>query len=280
MDRTAGIERSIIKKYRKDIWNKFIEAVTKYKLINKNDKIAVCISGGKDSFLMAKLLEELQKHGHTPFSLEYIVMNPGYNKENSDKIKENAEILKLPVKIFESDIFAVTENMGDNPCYMCARMRRGHLYNYAKSLGCNKIALGHHFNDMIETVLMGMLYSGQFNTMMPKLHSANFEGMELIRPLYCVKEESIISWAKYNNLQFIACACRLTKATALNGEQSSYRLKVKNLIKELKKDNSLVDINIFKSAHGVNLDQIIEYKKDGVKHSFLENYENNSCIKK
>ena len=265
------IEKSIIKKFRKEIWNRFIEAVNNYELIEKNDKIAVCISGGKDSFLMAKLLEELQKHGHTEFSLEYIVMNPGYNHENALKIEENAKLLNLPIKIFNSEIFNVTENCGGNPCYLCARMRRGHLYSYAKELGCNKIALGHHFDDVIETTLMGLLYSGQFNTMLPKLKSQNFEGLELIRPMYCIREKDIISFARYNSLDFIACACALTEKDK-NKELESYRKKVKNLISELKKDDPLVDINIFKSVHNVNIDQIIGYKKDGQKYSFLENY--------
>ena len=265
------IEKSIIKKFRKEIWNRFIEAVNNYELIEKNDKIAVCISGGKDSFLMAKLLEELQKHGHTEFSLEYIVMNPGYNQENALKIEENAKHLNLPIKIFNSEIFNVTENCGGNPCYLCARMRRGHLYSYAKELGCNKIALGHHFDDVIETTLMGLLYSGQFNTMLPKLKSQNFEGLELIRPMYCIREKDIISFARYNGLDFIACACALTEKDK-NKELESYRKKVKNLISELKKDDPLVDINIFKSVHNVNIDQIIGYKKDGKKYSFLENF--------
>ena len=265
------IEKSIIKKFRKEIWNRFIEAVNNYELIEKNDKIAVCISGGKDSFLMAKLLEELQKHGHTEFSLEYIVMNPGYNQKNALKIEENAKLLNLPIKIFNSEIFNVTENCGGNPCYLCARMRRGHLYSYAKELGCNKIALGHHFDDVIETTLMGLLYSGQFNTMLPKLKSQNFEGLELIRPMYCIREKDIISFARYNGLDFIACACALTEKDK-NKELESYRKKVKNLISELKKDDPLVDINIFKSVHNVNIDQIIGYKKDGKKYSFLENF--------
>ena len=266
------IEKSLIKRYRKRIWNRFIEAVTTYDLIQKDDKIAVCISGGKDSFLMAKLLEELKKHGHTPFSLEYIVMDPGYNQENADKIYENAKKLNIPIKVFKSDIFEVTERVEGAPCYLCARMRRGCLYSYAQSLGCNKIALGHHFDDAIETTLMGMLYSGQFNTMLPKLKSTNFEGMELIRPLYCVREKDIISWSEFAELSFIACACRLTEGVE-NKEMQSYRKKVKALIKELKEEDDLVDINIFKAAHNVNIDQIIGYKKDGKKHTFLEFYD-------
>ena len=266
------IERSLIKRYRKKIWNKFIEAITTYDLIKENDKIAVCISGGKDSFIMAKLLEELQKHGHTKFELEYIVMNPGYNQENAALIDENAKKLNIPIKVFHSDIFEVTENIGGSPCYLCARMRRGCLYSYAKSLGCNKIALGHHFDDVIETTLMGMLYSGQFNSMLPKLKSTNFEGMELIRPLYCIKESDIIAWANFAELKFIACACKLTEGV-VNKELTSYRKKVKALIKELKKEDDLVDINIFKSMHNVNLDQIAGFKYKGKKHSYLEFYD-------
>lgn len=271
MDELTLIERSIIKKFRKQLWNRFIEAVQNYELINKGDKIAVCISGGKDSFLMAKLLEELMRHGHTSFSLEYIVMNPGYNAENLEKIKQNGEKLGLPLRIFESDIFKVTESIGGNPCYLCARMRRGHLYSYAQKIGCNKIALGHHFDDAVETVLMSMLYSGQINAMLPKLHSTNFEGMQLIRPLYCIREEDIKAWAAYNNLSFIACACRLTSSAA-RGDLFSYRLKVKQLIKDLKADDPLVDINIFKSVHNINLNKIIGYSKDGRRRSFLDEY--------
>lgn len=221
---------------------------------------------------MAKLLEELQKHGHTKFELEYIVMNPGYNEENARLIEENAKKLNIPIKVFNSDIFEVTEKVGGSPCYLCARMRRGCLYSYAKSLGCNKIALGHHFDDVIETTLMGMLYSGQFNSMMPKLKSTNFEGMELIRPLYCVREADIIAWANFAELKFIACACKLTEGVE-NKELTSYRKKVKALIKELKKDDDLVDINIFKSMHNVNLDQIVGFKKGEEKHLFLEYYD-------
>lgn len=264
-------EKSIIKTYRSCIWNKFIQAVKNYDLIQDGDRIAVCISGGKDSFLMAKLFAELQKHGKQNFTPVYISMDPGYNRQNREKIEYNAKLLNLDIKYFKSDIFGVTEKVGGNPCYLCARMRRGHLYSFAKENGCNKIALGHHFNDVIETVLMGMLYSGQYATMMPKLKSTNFMGMELIRPLYCIKEDDIKKWAKYNGLEFIACACRLTEKSAA-GEMDSYRLKTKNLIARLKKEDPLVDINIFKSAHNVSLDQVIEYKQNGVRHNFRERY--------
>lgn len=278
MNRQTEIERSLIKRFRKDIWNRFIEAVQSYKLINEGDKIAVCISGGKDSFLLAKLMQELQRHGHTDFDLEFICMDPGYNPENRAKIEENCKLMGIPIKIFESNIFETVVGIEQSPCYLCARMRRGHLYSFANSLGCNKIALGHHFNDAIETALMGMLYSGQFQTMMPKLHSTNFEGMELIRPLYCVREDDIKAFARYNNLEFLNCACRFTenlnKAQSVSEkEEASKRYKCKELIKELKKDNDLIDINIFRSFHRVNLNTIIGYTKDGNDKTFLDEYE-------
>ncbi|MBQ4154179.1 MAG: tRNA 2-thiocytidine biosynthesis protein TtcA [Clostridia bacterium] len=278
MDRCREIERSLIKRFRKDIWNRFIEAVQSYELINEGDKIAVCISGGKDSFLLAKLMQELKRHGHTDFDLEFICMDPGYNPKNRAKIEENCKLMEIPVKIFESNIFEAVVNIEQSPCYLCARMRRGHLYSYAKGLGCNKIALGHHFNDAIETALMGMLYSGQFQTMMPKLHSTNFEGMELIRPLYCVREDDIKAFARYNNLEFLNCACRFTEnlgkaQTVSEKEEASKRYKCKELIKELKNDNDLIDINIFRSFHRVNLNTIIGYTKDGKDKTFLDEYE-------
>lgn len=278
MNRQTEIERSLIKRFRKDIWNRFIEAVQSYKLINKGDKIAVCISGGKDSFLLAKLMQELQRHGHTDFNLEFICMDPGYNPENRAKIEENCKLMGIPIKIFESNIFETVVGIEQSPCYLCARMRRGHLYSFAKGLGCNKIALGHHFNDAIETALMGMLYSGQFQTMMPKLHSTNFEGMELIRPLYCVREDDIKAFARYNNLEFLNCACRFTEnlnksQSVSEKEEASKRYKCKELIKELKKDNDLIDINIFRSFHRVNLNTIIGYTKDGNDKTFLDEYE-------
>jgi len=277
MDRCTEIERSLIKKFRKSVWNRFIEAVQSYELINEGDKIAVCISGGKDSFILAKLMQELQKHGHTEFKLEFICMDPGYSPANRKKIEENCELMQIPVKIFESDIFAAVENIEQSPCYLCARMRRGHLYSFARDLGCNKIALGHHFNDAIETALMGMLYSGQFQTMMPKIHSTNFKGMELIRPLYCVREDDIKAFARYNNLEFLNCACRFTEklgeAGAIDREGISKRYKCKELIKELKKEDDLVDINIFRSFHRVNLSTIIGYHQKGEEHSFLDWYD-------
>ncbi|MBQ2676766.1 MAG: tRNA 2-thiocytidine biosynthesis protein TtcA [Clostridia bacterium] len=273
MERHIEIERSIIKKYRKSIWNRFVMGIKDYQLINSGDKIAVCISGGKDSMLMAKCIQHLQKYSDVPFEVEYIVMDPGYNPENRQRIIDNAKTLDIPIKIFDSPIFDVVSNVGGSPCYLCARMRRGYLYKQAQSLGCNKIALGHHFDDVIETILMSMLYAAEIKTMMPKLHSTNYEGMELIRPLYMVKEEDIIAWSKYNNLEFIRCACKFTEACA-NDEMDSKRLEMKQLIKDMKKVNKNVDINIFRSIHNVNLATVIGHKKcDGDEvHSFLETY--------
>lgn len=267
------IERSIVKKYRKSIWNPFVEAVKKYKLINEGDRIAVCISGGKDSMLLAKLMQQMQKYSEVPFELEFIVMDPGYNAENRRKIELNADRLKIPIKIFETDIFDIADSVSsDSPCYLCARMRRGHLYSNAQKLGCNKIALGHHFNDVIETTLIGMFYGSQIQAMLPKLHSTNFEGMELIRPLYCIKEDDIISWARYNGLEFIRCACKLTeRCESDNG--SSKRREIKLLIKSLKKDNPNIDKSIFNSIHAVCLDTMPGYKADGKEHSFLDDYD-------
>lgn len=272
MSRYKEIERSIIKKYRKLIWGRFVRGVEEYQLIKDEDKIAVCISGGKDSFLLAKCLEELKRHGKVNFELKYIVMNPGYKQKNIDKIIENAKILNIPIEVFESDIFAVVDKIAQkNPCYMCARMRRGYLYNKAKELGCNKIALGHHYDDVIETILLSMIYGAEVKTMMPKLHSTNFPGMELIRPMYLIKEEDIISWAKYNELEFINCACRFTeKATSID---ASKRLEMKNLIKNFRKINKNIDQNIFKSVENINLDAIIAYKTKDIKHSFLDDYD-------
>ncbi len=273
MERFKEIERSIIKRYRKKIWNNFIGGVQEYELIKANDKIAVCISGGKDSWLMAKCLQELCRHSEVPFSLEFIVMDPGYNKENRALIEQNAEILNVPVTIFESDIFDITESVGGAPCYLCARMRRGCLYSKAKEMGCNKIALGHHFDDAIETLLMSMMYSSEIKTMLPKLHSTNFEGMELIRPLYKVKEKDIISWAEYNDLHFLQCACKLTAKDASH-ELDSKRKETKELIKYIKTINPEMDENVFRSMHNVNLSQIVGYRDSdsGEKHSFLEKY--------
>ena len=269
------VERSISKKYRKKLWNPFVEAVKRYKLVNEGDKVAVCISGGKDSMLMAVLFRMLQRFSDVPFELTYLVMDPGYNELNRKKIEENAELLHIPITVFESDIFEVANNTDNNPCYLCARMRRGALYAKAKEMGCNKIALGHHLSDVIETTVMAMFYSSQLQGMMPKLHSQNFEGMELIRPMYCINEENILAWMNYNELEFIQCACRFTENYTLtnNAEGESKRQEVKMLIRELKKDNPNIEKSIFRSIHAVNLDMFPGYKTDGQEHSFLENYE-------
>ena len=268
------IERSIIKKYRKVIWNPFISAVKEYNLINTGDKIAVCISGGKDSMLLAKLMQMLQKISDIPFDLIFLVMDPGYSGENRQKIESNASLMHIPVTVFESDIFAVANSTDKTPCYLCARMRRGHLYNKAKELGCNKIALGHHLSDVIETTLIGMFYGSQLQAMMPKLHSQNFEGMELIRPMYCINEEDILAWKRYNNLEFLQCACRFTESCTMpdNSDVSSKREEIKELIKNLKRDNPNIEKSIFKSIHSVCLDTFPAYKTGGEKHSFLDNY--------
>ena len=276
MERYREIERSIIKKYHKNIWCKFVEGVKEYKLVNEGDKIAVCISGGKDSMLMAKCLQELKRHGKYNFELEFMVMDPGYNTINRQKIEENAEILNIPIKIFETDIFDVVFDIEKNPCYLCARMRRGHLYKQAQDLGCNKIALGHHFDDVIETILMGMFYGGQVQTMMPKIHSTNFEGMELIRPLYMVREADILSWKNYNSLEFIQCACRFTENCFISDddeEGGSKRREIKILLKKLRKKSPLIDKNIFRSVENINLNTIISYQKDGATHHFLDEYD-------
>ena len=267
------IERSIIKKYRKELWTPFIVAVKRYELVQAGDKIAVCISGGKDSMLMAKLMQELQRHSDVPFELVFLVMDPGYNEINRHKIESNAALLEIPVTIFETNIFEVANNSEKSPCYLCARMRRGYLYKEAQALGCNKIALGHHFNDVIETTLMSMLYGAEIKTMLPKLHSTNFAGMELIRPLYLVREEDIISWGKYNNLHFLQCACRFTERTE-HHEEDSARREMKRLIAEMKQHNKNVDINIFRSMHNVNLATAVGYRMgdDDELHSFLEKY--------
>ncbi len=275
MERYLDIEKSIIKKFRKEIWGKFIKAVQDYELIKENDNIMVCISGGKDSFLMAKCIEELIKHGKFPFNAHYVVMDPGYNEVNRKKIEENAKILNVPVEIFDSDIFDVVSRVSfKNPCYMCARMRRGFLYAKAKELGCNKIALAHHFNDVIETTLLSMFYAGEIRTMVPKLHSENFEGLELIRPMYLVHEENVVSWAKYNKLSFINCACRFTENCSLNDDDTtSKRREMKKLIKKMIEANPNADINVFRSMENVNLDCVLGYTKDGEKHDFLDEYE-------
>lgn len=265
------IEKSIIKKYRKEIWAKFIKAINEYELIEENDKIAVCISGGKDSFLLAKCMQEIKRHGKVDFDLVYLVMDPGYNPKNRELILKNADILGLDINLFESDIFSIVENIEESPCYLCARMRRGFLYSKAQELGCNKIALGHHFDDVIETVLLNMFYGSEIKSMMPKLHSTNFAGMELIRPLYLVKEADIISWAKNANLEFLNCACKFTEKNMSN-EQDSKRIEMKNLIKELKKTNKNVDNNIFKSVCNINLNTVISYKKDKKIYDFKDEY--------
>ena len=268
------IERSIIKKYRKELWTPFIVAVKRYELVQAGDRIAVCISGGKDSMLMAKLMQELQRHSDVPFELVFLVMDPGYNEINRQKIESNAELLHIPVTIFESNIFAVANNTDKNPCYLCARMRRGHLYSKAKELGCNKIALGHHFNDVIETTVMAMFYGAQLQAMLPKLHSSNFEGMELIRPMYCIHEEDIIRWKNAHGLEFIQCACRFTEncAASEDGSGNSKRQEVKTLLRRLKRDNPNIENSIFRSIHAVALDTMPGYKSEGVEHSFLERF--------
>lgn len=274
MERYKEIERSIIKKYRKEIWAKFIKAVKDYKLINENDRVMVCISGGKDSFLLAKCVQELQKHGGIPFEACYVCMNPGYNEANKIKIFENAKILDINLEMFDSDIFEVANSLNEkSPCYMCARMRRGHLYNKAKELGCNKIALGHHFDDVIETTLLSMFYGSEVKTMLPKLHSENFENIELIRPLYLVKENSILAWAKYNNLEFINCACKFTERVSLSDEPVSKRKEMKELIKYLRELNPDIDYNIFKSLDNINLNCVLGTKKNGIYKSFMDEYD-------
>ncbi|MBQ8295934.1 MAG: tRNA 2-thiocytidine biosynthesis protein TtcA [Clostridia bacterium] len=269
------IERSIITTYRKTLWSPFVLAVKKYRLIESGDKIAVCISGGKDSMLLAKLMQELHRHSETPFELVFLVMDPGYNAENRKRIEENAALLNVPITVFESDVFAAADSAcAEAPCYLCARMRRGHLYAKAKELGCNKIALGHHKSDVIETTVMGMLYGGQIQGMLPRIKSSNFAGMELIRPMYCVLERDVVRWAEHNGLQFIACACKFTQ-NMTGGEEDtcSARRKVKGLIEELRKENDNVENNIFQSIHNVQLDTLAEYKQNGKKHSFLEKFD-------
>lgn len=275
MERYQEIERSIIKTYRGRLWAPFIKAVKEYELIKPNDKICVCISGGKDSMLMAKLFQELKRHSDFEFEVKYLVMNPGYNEMNLNQIKKNIEILNIPAEIIDTDIFEIANNQEKNQCYLCAKMRRGALYKLAKNLGCNKIALGHHYDDVIETILMNMLNAGSFQTMLPKLHSDNYEGMELIRPLYLIRENDVKAWAKANDLRFIMCACRFTEACSVDGEiNASKRLTTKHLIQELKKNyNANVEKNIFSAASNVNMNKIIGFKKDGVKHSFLEEYD-------
>lgn len=275
MERYEEIERSIITKYRKPLWRKFIRGINDYDLIQEGDKIAVCISGGKDSMLLAKLMQEVQRHGKIPFELVFLVMDPGYNEINRQTIENNAKLLNIPITIFETQIYDIVAEVDDSPCYLCARMRRGYLYKHAQALGCNKIALGHHFDDVIETILMGMLYGGQIQTMMPKLHSTNHPGMQLIRPMYLVKEADIIAWMRYNDLQFIQCACRLTENCTLcdNGGGGSKRQEMKALIKKFRQTNPSIDMNIFRSVHDVNLDTIIGYHDKNRSYNFLDDYD-------
>ena len=269
------VELSIRKKFKKKIWSKFTKAVREYELVKEGDRIAVCISGGKDSMLMAKLFQELKRHNKFNFEVKFLVMDPGYSPENRKVIEENARKMKIPIQIFESNIFESVFEIEKSPCYICARMRRGYLYNFAQQMGCNKIALGHHYDDVIETILMGMLYSAQVQTMMPKLHSTNFEGMELIRPMYLIREDDIKAWRDYNDLHFIQCACKFTDTctTCNNEENQSKRMEIKKLIAELKKTNPFVEGNIFKSVETVNLDTVVGYKAKGVRHNFLDTYD-------
>ena len=275
MERIKEIERSIIKTYRKELWAKFVRALDDYELLSPNDKVCVCISGGKDSMILAKLFQELHRHSKFEFELKFLMMNPGYNKENLDLIMHNLEVLNIPAHIVESNIFEVANSQEKNPCYLCARMRRGVLYKAAKELGCNKIALGHHYDDVIETTLMNMLNSGSFQTMVPKLHSLNFEGMELIRPMYMIREKDIIKWANHNELKFIQCACKFTEELHNNVDEiSSKRYETKELIQSLISYNELVEQNIFMAAHNVTIDMVVGDKKDGVIHNFKDEYKN------
>ena len=276
------IERALIKKFRKPIWRKFTQAINDYELIQEGDKIAVCISGGKDSMLLAKLMQELQRHGKFPFELVFLVMDPGYNPRNRKKIEDNAKLLNIPITIFESPIFNSVVEIEDNPCYLCARMRRGYLYKNAQDLGCNKIALGHHFDDVVETILMGMIYGAQIQTMMPKLHSTNFEGMQLIRPMYLIKEEDILAWRDYHGLEFLQCACRFTEkiSEAGDGIGESKRQEMKMLMKQFRDTSRHIEMNIFRSVENVNLSTVIAYKKDGVEHHFLETYDRRRKFRK
>jgi len=276
MERYEEIEKSLKKKYRSSIWCRFTSGINEYQLVKEGDKIAVCISGGKDSMLMAKLFQELKKHNKFEFELVFLVMDPGYNPINREMIKKNLKLLNIEATIFESQIFDSVADIEKSPCYLCARMRRGHLYHHAKELGCNKIALGHHYDDVIETILMGMLYGGQIQTMMPKLKSSNFEDMELIRPMYLIREEAIISWKLYNDLQFIQCACRFTENCMISDNEggASKRQEMKTLLKKFRQTSPYIESNIFKSVENVNLNTIISYKQDGVKHHFLDDYDN------
>ena len=274
-------ELSLVKKFRQGIWSRFLKGIKAYELIQQGDKIAVCISGGKDSMLMAVCMKRLQRYSKIPFQVEYIVMDPGYNQKNREKIIENAKALEIPIKIFDTGIFNAVVKVEQNPCYLCARMRRGYLYKYAQDLGCNKIALGHHFDDVIETILMGMLYGSQVQTMMPKIHSENFEGMQLIRPLYMVREDDIIRWAKYNSLEFIQCACRFTENVKEeeDGSSNSKRHEIKMLLRQLREINPAVDMNIFRSVENVNLQTIISYHIGDEYHHFLDNFPQGKSVR-
>lgn len=275
MEKHIEVERSIIKKYRKDIWKRFIAGINEYEMLKPGDKVAVCISGGKDSMLLAKCIQHLQKHSDFPFEAKYMVLDPGYSKENLERIIDNAKMLDIPIEICNANIFDYVADIENSPCYMCARMRRGHLYKNAKLLGCNKIALGHHFDDVIETILLSMIYGAEIKTMMPKLHSTNFEGMELIRPLYMVREADIIAWARYNNLEFLQCACKFTSENQLQSdhETQSKRKEMKELISRFRKINSNIEMNIFRSVHNVNLETVIGYRKGDYKYNFLDDYD-------
>lgn len=272
--RVKEIEKSIIVKYRKDIWRKFNKAIEEYELVKNDDKIAICISGGKDSMLLAKCFQELKRHGKIKFELVFLLMDPGYTKEVMDLIYKNIKILDIPITIFKSNIFDVVEKHGgDTACYLCAKMRRGCLYSEAEKLGCNKIALGHHFDDVIETTLLSMLYGGEFKTMMPKLHSDNY-GLELIRPMYFIKEADVISWKKHNDLEFINCACKFTEKCETENLDISKRLEMKKLINEFRKKSPYIETSLFNSTRNVNLNAVIAYKKDGKRYSFLDEYDN------
>ena len=275
MEKHIEVERSIIKKYRKDIWKRFIAGINEYEMLKPGDKVAVCISGGKDSMLLAKCIQHLQKHSDFPFEAKYLVLDPGYSEENLKRIIDNAKMLDIPIEIRNANIFDYVADIENSPCYMCARMRRGHLYKNAKLLGCNKIALGHHFDDVIETILLSMIYGAEIKTMMPKLHSTNFEGMELIRPLYMVREADIIAWARYNNLEFLQCACKFTSENQLQSdyETQSKRKEMKELISRFRKINSNIEMNIFRSVHNVNLETVIGYRKGDYKYNFLDDYD-------
>ena len=281
-NRSLEIEKSIrSRRFHRKLFSRFAKAINTYDLLQENDRVAVCISGGKDSMLMAKLFQELKKHNKFHFELQFLVMDPGYSKANRKAIEDNARLMGIPVTIFESDIFESVLHVDQSPCYLCARMRRGYLYSRARELGCNKIALGHHYDDVIETILMGMLYGAQVQTMMPKLHSTNFEGMELIRPMYLIREEDIRAFRDANDLHFLQCACRFTENCSTcrpDGSSASKRLEIKNLIASLKEINPFVEGNIFKSVENVNLNTVIAYKKDGIRHHFLDEYDKGNDI--